>query len=290
MRRLIVILTTALIIALAGGTAARGQRRVTPVSPPAGTNANPKKDARAHIKESIDAQGNVILIDTVTGTEVADTTVMPMLNVKKMLYPLMESLTVGVNLWDGAMRALGQHYGLGGVRVQLSLHNRYFPTAEAGVGCAATTPDGMNFTYRSSAAPYLRLGMGYNVFYNSNPDYRLIFGLRYGISHFSYRVDNVTVDEGYWGEASHFALPSQRLTAGWFEAGAGIHVKIARPISMGWEVMYHSLVHESRNTYGPPMIIPGYGKRRGAFAAAFYLMWTIGLSGDRPKPTEATTD
>lgn len=286
MKRLMVILTFAAILIAAISSEASAQRRVTPVAPPAGTNANPK-DTRSNIKETVDAQGNVILIDTITGTEVVDTTAFAPLNVKKMIYPLMESLTVGVNIWDGAMRALGQHYGIGGIRAQLSLHNRYFPMAEVGLGTANDTPDGMNFTYRSSLAPYLKLGIGYNVFYNSNPDYRLIFGLRYGLSNFSYRISDVTVDEGYWGQESKFSIASQRATAGWMEFGAGLHVKIARPISLGWEVMYHSLIHQSHNTYGPPMIIPGYGKRHGAFAAAFYVMYTLGLSKNRPEPPAA---
>lgn len=225
---------------------------------------------------------NIIFIDTVAGTEVPDTTVMT--RVIKMTYPLLESVTVGVNLWDGAMRILGQKYGIGSVRAQLSLHNRYIPSFEFGLSNANDTPDGMNYTFKSGMAPYFKIGGSYNVFYNSSPDYQLLAGLRYGITHFSYDVTNVTVDEGYWGDPAHFSLPRQNATVGYIEVGLGVKVKIARPISLGWEFMYHNIIHQSKTTYGKPMIIPGYGKRNGAFTAAFYIMYTLPLSKTPPPP------
>ncbi|MCM1110207.1 MAG: DUF6048 family protein [Clostridium sp.] len=280
-RTLRTFLLLAVILLSAAGAAA--QRRVTPVAPPAGKNENTQADSfdRSRLKETVDASGNIILIDTVAGREYADTTVVT--RVIGMKYPRLESMDFGVNLWDGAMRALGQHYGLVSFRGQLSLHNRYIPSVEIGLGTANDTPDGMNYTFRSPLAPFVKIGFGYNIFYNSNPDYRLTFGVRYGLSNFSYTVDNVTVDEGYWGSEAHFSLPSQRVTAGWIEAGLGIKVKIASAVSMGWEVVYHSCIHESRARYGRPMIIPGYGKRNSSFAAGVYLMYTIGFK--HPEPT-----
>lgn len=269
------ILLTLALFTIASATTAQ-QRRVTPVAPPSGINQNPSANDRSNLLESIDSQGNVIFIDTIAGQEVPDTIVMT--KVISMQYPLLESLIIGVNLWDGAMRLLGQQYGLTSVRAQLSLHNRYIPTLEFGMGNADDTPDGMNYTFRSKPAPFLKLGLSYNIFYNSNPDYQLVFGIRYGVSHFSYAVDNVTVDEGYWNDPAHFSLPQQSVTSGYLEAGLGIKVKIARPISLGWDIMYHSIIHESRNRYGRPMIIPGYGKRQGAFTGAFYVMYTLPLS------------
>ena len=47
------------------------------------------------------------------------------------------------------MRAFGQHYGIADAWIELSLHNRYKPIFEVGLGTARNTPAGMNFTYRS---------------------------------------------------------------------------------------------------------------------------------------------
>lgn len=266
-----------------------GQRRITPVAPPSGHNENATATDRSNLKEEIDANGNVIFIDTIAGTEVADTTVMT--RVIGMVYPRFQSLTLGVNVWDGAMRALGQHYGLGSVRASLSLHNRYVPMVEVGLSTANDTPNGNNYTFRSPLAPYFKIGFGYNIFYNSNPDYQLTFGLRYCLTNFSYEVTDVTVDEGYWDDPARFSLPSQRVTAGFFEFAIGLKVKIAGPISLGWDLIYHNRLHESANRYGAPMIIPGFGKRDSKFTANFNVMYTIDLSGNRRlNPVPARTE
>ena len=75
------------------------------------------------------------------------------------------------------MRAFGQHYGLGDVWAEVSLHNRYFPFLAIGVDAIAMTlPDGSNFTFRVPVSPYVKIGASYNFFYNSNPDYKLQMG------------------------------------------------------------------------------------------------------------------
>lgn len=261
---------------------AEAQRRITPVTEPAGRNENSQAKAadKSNLMESLDSNGNIILIDTVTGTEYVDTTAVGK-RVIAMIYPRLYQLSVGVNIWDAALRALGQHYGLGSARVTLSLHNRYFPSFEAGLSTADETPDGGNYTFRSGLAPYFKLGFAYNLFYNSNPDYQLMVGLRYGLSAFSYKVDNVTVDEGYWGDAAHFDIPSTRSTTGWLEVAAGLKVRIAGPVSLGWDLIYHRRLHQSATPYGPPMVIPGYGKRGSSFTGNFSVIYTIDLARGR---------
>ena len=265
---------------------AGAQRRITPTVPAPGINENKDKKQgidMTHVKEMTNADGVVILVDTVLGTEVVDST--RLLVAKGNIYPLLESATVGVNVWDGIMRVLGQQYGLVGFRGDVNLHNRYRPFVEIGFSKADFTPDGLNYTYRMGIAPYFKIGAGYNIFYNSNPDYSLCINLGYGFSNFSYSYDDVTVDEGYWHDPAHFNLPSQRVTVGYFEVGAAIRVKIAGPISAGWSVVYHRRLHESHTPYGPPVIIPGYGKRDGALAVSAFVSYTLPLS-KRPEPTE----
>lgn len=277
-----------ILLTLVAATDLTAQRRVTPVAPPAGRNETVKEDEfdKSRLKEIIDSKGNIVLIDTVSGSEYNDTTILP--RVIGMIYPKIHSLTIGVNLWDGVMRALGQqHYGLGSVRATLSIHNRYMPMLELGLSMAKDHPDGRNFTFRSPLAPYMKLGFSYNIFYNSNPDYQLTAGIRYCLTNFSYTVDNVTVDEGYWNDPSNFSIPSQRVTTGYFEAGLSLKVRIGGPISLGWDLLWRGHLHESRTPYGPPMIIPGFGKRESRFGANISIMYTLPLSRPTAEPSDS---
>ena len=257
------------------------QRRVTPVTPtdPVTNPKRPettKKIDRSRLAEITDAQGNIVLVDTVTGTEFIDSTEIK--TVPKMQYPLWHAVVAGVNLWDPLMRAFGQKYGLFDVWAELSIHNRYKPIIELGLGTINDTPSGGNYTFKSPVAPYFKLGANYNFFYNSNPDYQLLGGLRLGFTHYNYEIPHFSLSGDYWDESSSLSIPKQSSTAAYLEIVFGIKVKIAGPISMGWNIKYHSILHESKAEYGQSMYIPGYGKRNSSITGGFSIMYTIPLN------------
>lgn len=258
------------------------QRRVTPVTPrePGSTpqittNLKQQVDS-SRLVTTIDAHGNTVMVDTVTGLEFVDSTLLKA--PPKMEYPLLHEVIAGVNVWDPIMRSLGQKYGLGDVWAELSMHNRYFPFFAVGLGSINETPVDKNFTFKSPVAPYFKIGGSYNFFYNSNPDYRLQMGLRYGFTTYKWSALDVTVDEGYWGTPSTYSLKDIGNTAGYLEVTFGIKVKIAGNFSAGWTIVYHSILHESKSAYGNPMYIPGYGKRNGAISGNFSIMYTIPIN------------
>lgn len=258
------------------------QRRVTPVTPrepgstpQVTTNLKQQVDS-SRLVTTIDAHGNTVMVDTVTGLEFVDSTLLKA--PPKMEYPLLHEVIAGVNVWDPIMRALGQKYGLGDVWAELSMHNRYFPFFAVGLGTINETPVDKNFTFKSPVAPYFKIGGSYNFFYNSNPDYRLQMGLRYGFTTYKWSALDVTVDEGYWGTPSTYSLKDIGNTAGYLEVTFGIKVKIAGNFSAGWTIVYHSILHESKSAYGNPMYIPGYGKRNGAISGNFSIMYTIPIN------------
>lgn len=283
--RHILTFAVAIVLALITALPAEGQRKITPVKPSAAASANPQPekkkevDPRANLAEAKDAEGNIIFIDTISGKEWVDTTAKAAS--KKMIYPLMESLTVGLNLWDPALRLLGQHYGGVDVWAELSLHNRYKPVVEFGLGSCDDTPDGKNYTFKSPMAPYFKIGINYNIFYNNNPAYELLVGVRYGFTPYKYEVSSFALDDSYWGEQETLNIPSQSATAGYFEFGAGVRVMIWKGISLGWMVKYHALLHESKSVYGESMYIPGYGKRNGSFTGSFSVSYTLPLNKKR---------
>ena len=222
-----------------------------------------------------DENGNTIMVDTVTGQEWIDSTLLP--PPPKMKQPLMYAVEVGVNIWDPVMRAFGQKYGGVDFSAALNLHNRYIPTFEAGFGMAKKTPATMNYTYSSPMAPYFKLGADYNFIYNSDPAYRFVAGVRYGFSAFSYKIEDVTFKDNYWGENGSISFPSQNVTAGWFELVLGLRVKIAGPISAGWMFRYHSLLHQSKPPTGNAWYIPGFGPSTSSFTGSFSIVYTLNL-------------
>lgn len=274
------ILFTAILLCLA--LPAEAQRRINPVTPPppAGVRKTAKKPEfdKSRLEERRDKDGNVVMVDTVTGTEYVDTTAMaaPVGNI----YPLLHAVTVGVDIWDPVMKLLGTEYGGIGFWGEVSFHNRFKPVFEFGLSSADINPDGLNYTFKSPMAPYFKIGCNYNIFYNSNPDYQLLFGVRYAFTPFRYSIENIKPNDDYWDNPP-FDIPSQSCTAGYFEIVASIKVKIYRNISAGWAVKYHSLIHESRSDYGEPMYIPGYGKRANRIGGAFSVMYTIPLNKKR---------
>lgn len=296
MKRLVDIIITA-VIALTATVAittadAAAQRRITPVQPAEPTQA-PQKVKRPETKppadpsrltEALDADGNKILVDTVTGLEYADSTIFH--KVPPMEFPLFHALTVGVNIWDPVMRLLGQKYGVADIWAELSLHNRYKPRLEIGLGMMKDTPSGMNYTYRSPLAPYFKIGADYNFLYNSNPDYQIQAGFRYGFTHFTYEISDFSLAGDYWGENSQLSIPSQSSTVGFLDIVLGIKVRIAGPVSLGWSFAYHSILHESKNAYGEPMYIPGMGKRNSSLGGSFSIMYTIPLNKKAPSAVD----
>lgn len=266
-----------------GQTASERRRRMTPVDNPStvtqSVNETLSDTARVNAARRAvsthyhDENGNLVYVDTITGETWIDSTAV--LSLPKMKYPLFESVSVGLNIWDPVMRIFGQDYGLADARIELSLHNRYKPVFEMGLGQAKHRADDNSYVYHSPMSVYFRLGCDYNFLYNSTPDYQFFGGLRYGFSPFKWSLSDVKVDVPYWDETATFDIPSQNATAGWLEVVFGLKVKLWGPISAGWTFKYHKILHESKSKYGEPWYIPGYGSRSGAVTGSFSIIYTL---------------
>ncbi len=284
MRRIAVMLLLAVMVTAATADV-WGRRRATPVNTAATTTQAINETAsdtsrinaarRARSVTYVDERGLTIYVDTVTNEEWTDSTLIG--RVPKMEYPLIFAASASVDLWDPVMRAFGQDYGIAGFAAELNMHNRYLPVFEFGLGQADHWGRDRSFRYRSPMSVYFRLGMNYNFLYNSNPDYMFTAGARYGFSPFSFSIDDVEISDPYWGTAGFIDVPSQRVTAGWFEFCLGLRVKIYGPISAGWTFRYRSILHESKPRYGKPWYIPGYGSRGAQVGGSFSITYTIPL-------------
>ncbi len=298
-----------IICLLAGlALASSAQRRVTPVKNPdnepsktetkksdtatKGSGESGVPERPASVVEMRDMHGHIVLVDTISGVEYRDTI---LTQAPKLIYPFAESVSVGVNLWDPVMRALGQKYGLIGFWGEFSIHNWFKPYVEIGFGMADNTPKDENYTYKSSMAPYFKLGLNYNFLYNSNPNYSVYLGLRYGMSHFNYQIDNVVVDQGYWDENQTINVPKQSATVGYAEFLVGLKVMIVKNFYLGWELKAHTLLHKGSHVNGNPWYIPGYGTDPSLFTGSFSLSYRLPLgkkvdAKSEPVPPGADAD
>lgn len=285
MKQLLKLLVILLIMPV--GANVYAQRRVNPVKSAStgiegkNENKNPADSIDySKLVRSQDTNGNIILVDTITGREVPDTTGMGNQEgqkIPKMEKPLFYTASVGVDIWDPVMRMFGQSYGLIEFSGELNLHNRYIPVVEIGFGQADYKPDDNNYTYKVPVTPYFRIGANYNFLYNSNPDYMVFAGLRYGWSHFNYEVNDVTLTDSYWQETSTFNLPRQTSNVSYIQVLFGIRVKLFGPISAGWSFRYQSIMHETNATYGKPWYIPGFGSRKASVTGTFSITYTLPL-------------
>lgn len=249
--------------------AAMAQKKVTPVE----TDDHRTERPQLHY---FDRHGNPLAepvlflsdLDTVTGVKSGP------------VYPLLNAVSVGVDFFDAVMLLAGQTHSSFSASARLSLHNWFFPTIEVGLGSANRHVEGDNYRYKGKLSPFFRLGADYNFLYKSNPDYQVFVGLRLGFSRFGYSVNDITVNSPYWDESEMFSITGQRASVLWGEALAGLKVKIAGPISMGWTFRYHGRFHTSTHSSAYPWFVPGYGGS-ARIGATFSIFYTLPLSRKR---------
>lgn len=247
------------------------QRKITPV----------KSDDKKPVQPQLlyfDKHGNALEtpvrflteLDTVTGVKSGP------------VYPLLHCINVGANFFDGILQIAGQKHSSYDIWAELSLFNWIFPVVETGVGFASSTPENGNFTYRGNPSFYVKAGVNYNFLYKSNPDYQAFVGLRAGFSSFSYDITDITINSGYWDQTDKFNLPRQHARAFYGELLAGLKVKIAGPVSLGWTVRYHTKFGSPKGQQSTPWFIPGYGTT-SPISASFSVICTIPLHKSKKK-------
>lgn len=293
--RILILLLVAVLLSIACEAFAQNStpsRRISPVDNASARAVNELANDTAFINQARrqrsvhyhDKEGRAVYVDTITGEEWVDSLSLP--KVVKMNYPLWQSVAVGVDIWDPALRLFGQKYGLVGFSAQLNMHNRYMPILEIGLGRASNTPAGMNFTYKSPLSVYFKVGADYNFLYNSNPDYLFFAGLRYGFAPFSYQLTDISIEDTYWDQTMYPTIPSQKATVGWAEFVLGLKVKLWGPIAAGWSIRYHGILHQSRQSYGDPWYIPGYGTYSGSITGSFSIYYTLPLNRGNKKSVD----
>jgi len=195
-------------------------------------------------------------------------------------YPLLTDVSLGINIAEPLLMALGQSYASADVNATLNMWNRLQPTLELGLGWAKTTPDGKNFTYRAKASPYVKIGANYNFMFKNSPDYQAYVGIRLGYSTFGYDITDVDYRNSYWQEYLDYDIKGEHSHALWGEAGVGLKVKLWDRIHMGWMLRYHGIFNYGKNDHSRPWFIPGYGPRNNSLGFSLSVVYTLPLHHD----------
>ncbi|MDE7160260.1 MAG: hypothetical protein K2O24_05400 [Muribaculaceae bacterium] len=176
------------------------------------------------------------------------------------VYPAVSGMSVGVNFFDAILKLFGQTYSSFDVHADITLFNWLMPVVEAGVGFASSSPDNGAFHIKVHPSPYVKIGFNYNFLYKSNPDYQFWLGLRAGMANSRYDVWGITQSCDYYVEGGPTAYDGLRCTSWYGDVLAGLRVRIAGPVSLGWSLRYHFNFSRARKGMAcPPWFVPGYG-------------------------------
>ena len=184
-------------------------------------------------------------------------------------------ITIGVDL-VGPVQRLASDYGTLEGALKVNLKNTYFPVVEAGLGMADTEDDNTNIKYKTSA-PFLRIGLDWNVLKNKEQANRLFVGARYGISMFNYDISGPAITDPVWGGQGDFDISGISSTSHWAELVLGVQVKILKNFHMGWSARYKAKINFGGSDYCNPYYVPGYGTTESSttWGATYHLIWDL---------------
>lgn len=190
--------------------------------------------------------------------------------------PFYQGTMVGIDVAGLASKALGSDVTSAEALVQVNLKNRFFPVAEMGFGSINTTNTETDIHYKASA-PYFRLGVDYNVFYQKPylPGYFTV-GLRYGFSSFEYDVVAPPLTDPNWG---HISVPvtyeGVKTNVGWAEVAASLKVNVFKDFYMGFSVRYRTRLNMKEHDNSEPYYTPGFGKGKTNIGVIYNLIYKL---------------
>lgn len=164
------------------------------------------------------------------------------------------------------------------VSATININNRFLPTVEAGIGYADMTSQLYDIGYKTRA-PYYRVGMDYNMQYESNNPGYIYLGARIGYTSFKYNVDAPPLIDPIWGSEVPMLLTDMPFHAVWAEAVCGIRAEIAKNFHMGWSLRYKYLIYQGPISNGGPWYIPGFGVgKKGVLGATYTISYYFNLT------------
>jgi hypothetical protein len=132
-----------------------------------------------------------------------------------------------------------------------------------------------------SDGKFARIGVDINLIRDENPDnYDMGFaGVRYGISAMNHSVNNIVIEEAYWGDITNQAIVENRLMVHWLSAGGGLRAELFPNFFIGWSLYANIKLAQTGDANMDPYNIPGFGSgaRRLALTINYSLFYRIPL-------------
>lgn len=206
---------------------------------------------------------------------------------KKEKAPLLSGVAVSADLVGFAMKAFGAKYANMEVGARINILDKFFPTAELGIGDCHREGAETGNTF-SSTAPYMRFGLDYN--FNKKHVGNRLFGIfRYGFSSYKYDIGNDMFTDPTYNVTAPLDMGGLTATAHWLEFGVGIETKIWSFVRLGWSIRYKTQLSLSYHEDIVPYFIPGFGKNDGSgWGGTMNLIFDVGKTVKKAKDKQVT--
>lgn len=190
---------------------------------------------------------------------------------------LFQGVKVGVDVFGPLSRVLGSDSHNSEAHVAVNLKNRFFPIVELGYGGMDTTDEETNIHFKTSA-PFMRIGMDYNVFYKKPhlPGYFTV-GVRYGFSSFKYDIQAPDLVDPNWGNITvPVSYQGVKSNVSWAELAVGLSTNVYKNFYLGFTVRYRARLSMTQNENSEPSYIPGYGQgKSNNFGVTYNLIYQL---------------
>ncbi len=186
-----------------------------------------------------------------------------------------QGFTLSADVFGVAQRIFSDYATFEGA-LRLNLKNTFFPIVELGFA-TCDSEDANTFIRYKTNAPYLRVGVDFNMLKDKFQDNRLFLGARYGLSRYNFDISGPPIKDPVWGGSEPFSYTDIATTSHWLEIVVGVQVKVWRNFHMGWSVRYKREISSTKNQYAKPYYIPGFGTttQTTAWGASYNLIFDL---------------
>lgn len=155
--------------------------------------------------------------------------------------------------------------------LDFEVYRNIYPVFELGFSTLSESEE--TFDYQSGGV-YARTGIDYNVLplNDRSVHHAITAGFRYGMSVFSHSAENISIEEGYWGNYTAGNMENT-LTGHWIELVGSMKAEVLPNFFLAWSLRYKILMNPEMDPLLNPELIPGYGV--GGESRAFGLSYSI---------------
>jgi len=163
------------------------------------------------------------------------------------------------------------------VSVDFEILRNLYPVIELGYNSISESED--LFKYAASGI-YGRFGADYNLINlkDRSQHHTFTFGLRYGLSVFKQRAEDIYIQNPYWGDFVSRSYEKD-LKGTWVELVAGVKAEVVPNLFMGWSLRYKILLNPGMDPLVAPQLVPGFGTggKDRAFGISYSIFYRIPL-------------